>query len=54
MASKDDEKYVALMARYKELRRELGEKADLYLIAASKLREKGQVSQDAILGAAYL
>lgn len=54
MASRDDDKYVALMARYKELRGELGPKADLYLKAAMTLREKGQVSQDAILGAAYL
>lgn len=42
------------MARYKELRGELGEKAELYLQAAMKLREKGDVSEDAILGAAYL
>jgi hypothetical protein len=54
MASRDDTKYVALMARYKELRGELGEKADPYLQAAMKLREKGQVSEDAILGGAYL
>lgn len=54
MESSDDKTYMALMARYKELRGELGEKADLYLIAASKLREKGNVSEDAILGAAYL
>jgi len=53
MISKDD-KYVALMARYKELRGEFGPKADIYLRAASALREKGEVSQDAILGAAYL
>ena len=54
MASRDDSKYVALMARYKELRGELGDKANVYLEAAMKLREKGQVSDEAILGAAYL
>ena len=54
MTSKDDKKYVALMARYKELRVELGPKANIYLQAASALLEKGEVSQDAILGAAYL
>jgi hypothetical protein len=54
MASKDDNKYMQLMARYKELRGELGEKAEPYLQAAMKLREKGDVSEDAILGAAYL
>ena len=51
---KDDAKYMALMSRYKELRSELGPKADPYLRAASMLREKGDVSQDAVIGAAYL
>ena len=50
----DDDKYVALMARYKELRGELGEKAQPYLLAAMKLRQKGNVSDDAVIGAAYL
>jgi len=54
MASNDDKKYMALMSRYKELRGKLGEKADPYLEAAMKLREEGDVSEDAILGAAYL
>jgi hypothetical protein len=54
MASDYDEKYVALMSRYKQLRTRLGEKADLYLVAANKLRDTGKVSEDAILGAAYL
>lgn len=58
MASKekvsDDEKYVQLMARYKELRGELGEGATPYLEAAMKLRERGNVSENAIIGAAYL
>jgi hypothetical protein len=50
----DDDKYVALMARYKELRGELGEKALPYLKAAMKLRKEGNVSQDAFIGGAYL
>jgi len=50
----DDEKYNALMAKYKELRGELGVKANPYLEAAMKLREKGNVSDDAVIGAAYL
>jgi hypothetical protein len=50
----DDEKYVALMARYKELRGDLGPKALPYLKAAMKLREKGNVSDDAVIGGAYL
>jgi hypothetical protein len=50
----DDEKYNALMARYKELRGELGPEANAYLKAAMKLREKGNVSDDAVIGAAYL
>ena len=50
----DDKKYVALMARYKELRGELGVKAKPYLEAAMKLRQEGNVSDDAIIGAAYL
>lgn len=43
-----------LMARYKELRGEMGEKALPYLQAAMKLRERGNVSEEVILGAAYL
>jgi hypothetical protein len=54
MASKDDQKYNALMARYKELRGELGPEALPYLKAAMKLREKGNVSDDALIGGAYL
>jgi hypothetical protein len=50
----DDEKYMVLMARYKELRGELGPKALPYLKAAMKLREKGNVSDDAVIGGAYL
>jgi hypothetical protein len=51
---KHDEIYIALMSRYKERRTELGEKAMPYLEAAMKLREKGGVSEDAIIGGAYL
>lgn len=56
MASKmtDDQKYQLLMGRYKQLRGELGEEADMYLEAAMKLREKGNVSDDVVLGMAYL
>jgi hypothetical protein len=50
----DDEKYMALMGRYKALRGELGEKAMPYLEAAMKLREKGNVSDDVVTGSAYL
>jgi hypothetical protein len=50
----DDQKYVALMAKYKEMRGEMGPEANRYLEAAMKLREKGDVSDDAIIGAAYL
>jgi hypothetical protein len=52
--SKHDEKYIALMSRYKEKREELGEAALPYLQAAMKLREKGDVSDDAVIGGAYL
>ena len=52
--AKDDAAYVALMAKYKENRREMGEKALKYLDAAMKLRETGEVSDDAVLGGAYL
>jgi len=36
------------------LRGELGPEANAYLKAAMKLREKGNVSDDAVIGAAYL
>lgn len=51
---RDDDKYLKLMDAYKIHRAELGPAANLYLQAAIKLREKGQVSQDAVIGAAYL
>ena len=50
----DDQKYVALMAKYKEMRGEMGPEANRYLEAAMKLRDKGGVSDDAIIGGAYL
>ena len=51
---KDDSRYIQLMARYKELRGKLGSKANKYLEAAMKLRERGNVSDDAVIGGAYL
>ena len=54
MKNSDDQKYSQLMARYKELRGELGPQALPYLQAAMKLRAKGNVSEDAVVGAAYL
>ena len=50
----DDQKYVALMAKYKEMRGEMGPEANRYLEAAMKLRDKGGVSEDGVIGAAYL
>ena len=50
----DDAKYNALMAKYKELRGELGPEALPYLKAAMKLRKEGNVSDDAMIGGAYL
>jgi hypothetical protein len=54
MASKDDQKYMALMSRYKQLRGDLGPKALPYLEAAQKLAERGTVSEEVIKGMAYL
>ena len=54
MASKDDEKYMALMGLYKERRGELGPDALPYLMAAQKLAERGNVSEEVIKGMAYL
>lgn len=50
----DDAKYVALMDKYKVERRGDYEKAQKYLEAALALRERGNVSDDAVIGAAYL
>lgn len=49
----DNEKYQALMAKYKEHRGE-GQKANRYLVAAMKLKEKGDVDHDTFIGMAYL
>ena len=51
---KDDQAYVTLYDKYKQSRGRDPQGAMKYLDAAMKLREKGDVSQDAIIGAAYL
>jgi hypothetical protein len=51
---KDDKAYLALMNAYKVNRLEKGPEANRYLEAAIKLRDRGNVSDDAIIGAAYL
>ncbi len=51
---KDDDKYVALMDQYKMMRRTDGKKANKFLEAAMKLRREGDVSDDAMIGGAYL
>ena len=52
----DDNAYLALMDKYKQLRGSAidHEAAMKYLDAAIALREQGNVSEDAVLGAAYL
>jgi hypothetical protein len=55
MASKKDDKdYGILMAQYKNLRTKDPENAIKYLEGAMKLREQGNVSEDAVIGSAYL
>ena len=54
MASKDDKAYIALMDRYKINRLKDHQGAQKYLEAAMKLRETGEVSDDAVIGGAYL
>ena len=51
---KDDKKYVALMDTYKQKRLRDPQGAQKYLEAAMKLRQDGEVSDDAMIGAAYL
>lgn len=51
---KDDAKYIALIDKYKTHRMDLGEKANMYLEAAAKLRREGDVSDIAVKAAAYL
>jgi hypothetical protein len=54
MKEKYDSAYIALMNAYKVNRLEKGPEAVRYLEAAMKLRERGNVSEDAVIGAAYL
>lgn len=51
---KDNERYVALMDKYKRMRLKDGKKALVYLDAAMALKDRGNVSEDAIVGGAYL
>lgn len=51
---KDDDKYIQLMDQYKINRLKDGKKAVRFLEAAMKLREEGNVSEDAFIGGAYL
>jgi hypothetical protein len=54
MAQSDDEKYLALMSKYKEKRLTEDEEANRYLKAAMELRKKGGVSDDAVSGGKYM
>jgi hypothetical protein len=54
MASKDDKAYIALMDKYKRDRLTDPQGSTKYLQAAMKLRETGDVSEDAMIGGAYL
>ena len=53
-SGQDDKKYITLMSQYKVLRGKDPEEAQKYLEGAIKLRKVGDVSQDAIIGGAYL
>jgi hypothetical protein len=53
-SGKDDSKYFVLMNQYKVLRGGSPQEAQKYLEGAMKLRQVGDVSQDAVIGAAYL
>ena len=53
-SGKDDKKYITLMAQYKTIRGSDPKGAQKYLDGAMKLRETGDVSDDAVLGGAYL
>lgn len=50
----DDEKYMALMGKYKDLRGKDGPGANKYLKAAMALKKQGNISPDIVLGSAYL
>ena len=56
MATKrtDDEKYWALMSKYKEERLTKDEEANKWLRAAMKMKKDGRVSDDAVLGGGYM
>jgi hypothetical protein len=51
---KDDKKYITLIDTYKQKRLRDPRGAQKYLEAAMKLREDGKVSDDAMIGGAYL
>ena len=51
---KDDQKYEKLMSLYKMNRVKMGQKANKFLDAAIELREKGDVSEDVVIGMAYI
>ena len=50
----DDKEYLRLMSQYKMARRTEGKKANDILEQAFKLSEKGEVSQNALVAAAYM
>ena len=50
----DDNAYIALYDKYKQNRGKDPQGAQKYLEAAMKLRERGNVSDDAVIGGAYL
>ena len=50
----DDDKYVSLMEKYKTKRLEDPQGAMKYLDAAIALKDQGRVSEDAIIGGAYI
>ena len=50
----DDQKYIFLMEGYKRNRFAMGQEANKFLVAAMKLKEKGNVSEDAVSGGQYI
>ena len=50
----DDEKYWALISKYKEERLTKDEEANKWLRAAMKMKKDGRVSDDAVLGGGYM
>ena len=51
---KADKKYMALMALYKQHRVDMGQRAMKFMDEALELRKRGEVSDDAVKGMAYL